>query len=98
MFTSLARLKPYLYPFRWLIIASSVLAIPLAAVRLGPVLLVKYVVDDLLVSRDAQKLLYFPFIVIAMYGANFVIRFGHYYLLRVVVARVNQRIKNDLFE
>ncbi len=98
MLTSLARLKPYLYPFRWMIIASSVLAIPLAAVRLGPVLLVKYVVDDLLVSRDAEKLLYFPLIVIAMYGANFVIRFGHYYLLRVVVARVNQKIKNDLFE
>jgi len=95
---SLLRLKPYLRPYLWLIIGSALLAIPLSAIRLGPAPLIKYMVDNLLVSKKAGNLLVFPAIVIGLYAINFVIRFLHYYLLRIVVARVNQRLKNDLFE
>ncbi|MEK6705878.1 MAG: ABC transporter transmembrane domain-containing protein [Bdellovibrionota bacterium] len=95
---SLFRLKPYLRPYLWLILASAFLAIPLSALRTGPAALVKYVVDNMLIQRDKGALVLFPAIVIGLYLANFIVRFGHYYLLRIVIARVNQRVKNDLFE
>ncbi len=95
---SLLRLKPYLRPYLALIIISALLAIPLSALRFSPVPLVKYLVDDLLVKRDEAKLYLFPLLFIGLYLVNFVIRFLHYYLLRIVVARVNQKIKNNLYD
>ncbi len=95
---SLLRLKPYLKPYLWLIVASGLLAIPLSALRLSPAPLVKRFVDDLLVNHDERKLYLFPALVIGIFAVNFVIRFGHYFLLRIVIARVNQRIKNNLYE
>ena len=95
---SLLRLKPYLRPYLGLIVASLLLAIPLSALRLGPAPLVNYVVNDLLVKRNDRMLMLLPIGVILLYFANFVVRFFHFYLLRVVVARVNQRLKNELFE
>lgn len=95
---SLLRLKKYLRPHLWLITGSALLAIPLSALRVSPAAIVKYVIDDLLEKKNAHALYIFPLIVIAIYVANFIVRFGHYYLLRIVVARVNQRVKNDLFE
>ena len=94
----LLRLKPYLRPYLSLLIFSGLLAIPLAALRAGPVPLVKYLVDDLLVSKDLNKLALFPVLFIGLFILNFIVRFLHYYLLRIVVARVNQKIKNDLYE
>jgi subfamily B ATP-binding cassette protein MsbA len=95
---SLLRLKPYLRPHLRLIVASALLALPLAALRVSPAPLVKYVVDVLLVKKDMSQLIWVPLAVVGLYALNFVVRFGHYYLLRIVIARVNQRIKNELFE
>ncbi|OFZ52931.1 MAG: hypothetical protein A2428_02455 [Bdellovibrionales bacterium RIFOXYC1_FULL_54_43] len=95
---SLLRLKPYIQPYLWLIVVSGILAIPLAALRLSPAPLVKTVVNDLLMNRNSRTLLLFPAAVIVIYLLNFVVRFFHFYLLRIVVARVNQRIKNQLYE
>lgn len=95
---SLLRLKSYLKPYFWLIVISMSLAIPLSALRASPVPLVKYLVDGPLVSHDEHKLMLFPVAVIALYLMNFLVRFFHYYLLRVVIHRVNQQIKNDLFD
>lgn len=95
---SLLRLKPYLKPYFWLIVISMSLAIPLSALRASPVPLVKYLVDGPLVNHDERKLLLFPVLVIGLYLINFAVRFFHYYLLRVVIHRVNQTIKNDLFD
>ncbi|MBI4925287.1 MAG: ABC transporter ATP-binding protein [Bdellovibrio sp.] len=92
------RLRPYIRPYLRLIVASTLLAIPLSALRASPVALVKYIGDNLFVSKDHQKLLLLPLLFIAIYLLNFVVRFFHFYLLRIVVARVNQKIKNDLFE
>ncbi|MBI3535661.1 MAG: hypothetical protein HY072_09295, partial [Deltaproteobacteria bacterium] len=92
------RLRPYIRPYLRLIVASTLLAIPLSALRASPVVLVKYIGDNLFVSKDHQKLLLLPVLFIAIYLLNFVVRFFHFYLLRIVVARVNQKIKNDLFE
>jgi subfamily B ATP-binding cassette protein MsbA len=95
---SLLKLKPYLAPFWGLILISALLALPLAALRAAPAPLVKFLFDDVLANRDEQKLMWFPAIFIGLYVVNFVVRFFHYYCLRLVVARVNQRLKNDLFE
>ena len=94
----LARLKPYLKPHLGYLAGSAALAIPLAALRTAPAPLVKYIIDDLFQSRSEAKLLWFPLFVIGLYAVNFFVRFGHYYLLRIVVARVNQKLKNDLYE
>lgn len=95
---SLLKLKPYIRPYLPLILLSALLALPLSALRVSPVHLVKHFVDDLLVKHDNSKILLLPLIVIGIYLLNFVIRFFHYYLLRIVVVRVNQKLKNDLFQ
>lgn len=94
---SLLKLAPYLRQHIGLVITSAILAIPLSLLRLSPAPLVKYMFDDLLVGRKVEHLIIFPLIIIGLYVANFVVRFIHYYCLRVVIARVNQKIRNDLF-
>ncbi len=95
---SLLRLKPYLKPHRWLIIGSAALAFPLAALRAGPAIIIRDAFDHTLKAPTAHRLLVFAGAVLAVYSANWAIRFFHYYLLRIVIARVNRDIKNDLFE
>jgi subfamily B ATP-binding cassette protein MsbA len=94
---ALLKLIPYIRPHARWIIASFFLAIPLAALRFSPAPFIKYLIDDLLATRDTSKLFLFPALFIALFAVNFVVRFLHFYLIRVVVARVNQSLKNDLF-
>ena len=55
----LFKLLPYIKPhLRW-VIASCVLAIPLAALRFSPAPFIKYLIDDLLATRDTTKLFLF---------------------------------------
>lgn len=77
---------------------SLLLAIPMAAIRFSPVVLIQKLIDDLLATKDQSKLVTFPLMVIGLFAVNFVIRFIHYSAIRVVVARVNQKIKNDLYD
>ena len=95
---SLLKLLPYVRPYTWLIVVSIILAFPLSALRLAPAPLVKFMMDDLLKNGNAHRIVLFPALVIGIYVLNFVVRFFHYYLLRVVIARVNQKIKTDLFD
>jgi subfamily B ATP-binding cassette protein MsbA len=94
---SLLRLLPYLRQHLGLILCSALLAIPLSAIRLGPAPVIRYMLDHILVQKDASKLIYFPLALIGLYALNFVVRFAHYYLLRIVIIRVNQKIKNQIF-
>src|SRR5690348_6860402 len=95
---SLLKLMPYLRPYFWLIALSTFLAIPLSVIRLGPAPVVRYMLDNVLVHKDQGKLLLFSFAIIGLYLLNFIIRFAHYFLLRIVVARVDQQIKNRIFK
>ncbi len=94
---SLKRLLPYVRPHLSLILASALLAIPLSAIRLGPAPVVRYLLDHILVQKDMTKLILFPFALIGLYLVNFVVRFAHYFLLRIVIIRVNQKLKNQIF-
>src|SRR4051812_46754581 len=95
---SLWKLRDYLKPHWPWILTSILLSIPMAAIRSSPVYLIKKLIDDLLTTKDESKLVSFPLMVIGVYAANFVIRFIHYGAIRVVVARVNRRIKNELYD
>lgn len=95
---SLWKLKAYLKPHWAWILTSLVLAIPMAAIRFSPVVLIQKLIDDLLTTKDESKLITFPLYVIGLFAINFVVRFIHYGAIRVVVCRVNQKIKNDLYD
>ena len=94
---SIYRLKPYLKPYRKLILISALLALPLAALRSSYIPLLQYMVDDILVKKDMTKLALFPLLLLTLGVLNFIVRFFHFYLLRIVIVRVNQKIKNDLY-
>ena len=95
---SLRRLIPYLRPFWPLILGSALLAIPLSGLRAAPAYLLKVVGDDLLVKKSLETLKLLPFQILGIYLLNFVVRFFHYYFLRVVIGRFNQAIRNHLFK
>jgi subfamily B ATP-binding cassette protein MsbA len=95
--SSLLRLKPYLKPQMGLLLGSLALAIPLSAIRTAPAPMVQKLVDNLKPGNDASLLWQFSALFIGLYLVNFVIRFLHYYFMRIVVVRTNQALKNDLF-
>jgi subfamily B ATP-binding cassette protein MsbA len=94
---SLKSLKPYLWPFKNWLIFSLVMAIPLSILRTGPIPLIKYLVDEILVKKDASKLVYIPFAIIGLYLINLVVRFLHYYSVRIAVVNTNQRVREHLY-
>jgi len=95
---SLLKLRPFIQPHWGLILISSCLAFPLAAIRLGPAPVVRYMLDDLLLRKDGSKLIWFPVALVGLYAVNFIVRFGHYFALKTVIIRVNQKLKNRIFE
>ncbi len=95
---SLWKLRGYLKPHLAWITVALLLAIPMAAIRFSPVIMIQKLIDDLLTTKDQSKLVTFPLMVIGVFAINFVIRLIHYSAIRVVVARVNQKIKNDLYD
>lgn len=95
--SSLKSLKPYIWGYRKWLIFSLAMAIPLSALRVGPIPLVKYLIDEILDKKDASKLLLVPIGVIGLYALNLVVRFLHYYSIRIVVINVNQKIREKLY-
>ncbi len=94
--SSFQKLWPYLRPHWILIACSATLAIPLSAIRLGPAPVVKYMLDEILSKGNLTQLYLFPLALIGLYVLNFFVRFAHYYLLRKVIIRTHQHLKNDL--
>ena len=84
-------------PYKKWLIFSLVMAFPLSVLRVGPIPLIKYLVDDVLVNKDHAKLILIPIGVVGLSVLNLVVRFLHYYSLRIVVVHANQRVREDLF-
>ena len=95
---SLKTLKPYLWPHKKWLIFSLLMAFPLSALRAGPIPLVKYLVDDILVKKDPDQLLLFPIAFIGLYLLNLFVRFFHFYSIRIAVVRTNQAVRERLNE
>ncbi|NDG85374.1 MAG: ABC transporter ATP-binding protein, partial [Proteobacteria bacterium] len=94
---SLKTLKPYVWPHRNWLLFSLIMALPLSALRAGPIPLVKYLVDEVLVKRDPGKLALLPIAIISLYVLNLFIRYFHYYAVRVAVVRTNQAVRERLY-
>lgn len=95
---SLKTLKPYLWPHKKWLIFSLLMAFPLSALRAGPIPLVKYLVDDILVKKDPDQLLLFPIAFVGLYLLNLFVRFFHFYSIRIAVVRTNQAVRERLNE
>lgn len=94
---SLNKLAPYIRPHMGLLSFTLLLALPLSALQASPVPLVQYFWKELVNNKNERYLLILPAAVIALYLINLVVRFCHYFLLRIVITRVNQKIRNDLY-
>lgn len=94
---SLKFLIPYIKPYAWLLLFACLLGIPLAAIRSSYPYLLQMFVDKVLNQGNQTLLKQFPLIIVGISIVNFLIRFPHYYSLRIVIARVNQRIKYRLY-
>ncbi len=90
-------LVPLLKPYKNWLLFSLLMAIPLSILRVGPIPLVKFLVDDVLVNKNEHRLFLLPFAVVGLYALNLGVRFFHYYAIRIVVIHVNQAIKEKLF-
>jgi subfamily B ATP-binding cassette protein MsbA len=95
---SLWKIRAYLKPHWAWILVSVLLSIPMAAIKSSPIVLIQKLVDTVLKAKDERDIERFAMLVIGVYAANFVVRFAHYAAIRVVVARVNRNIKNDLYD
>src|SRR4051812_12234451 len=95
--SSLKSLKPFIWPDRRWLVFSLCMALPLDALRAGPIPLVKYLVDDVLVKKDPSKLIIFPIAIVGLYLLNMGVRFLHYYSIRIVVVRTNQRVRESVY-
>jgi subfamily B ATP-binding cassette protein MsbA len=94
---SLKSLKPFIWPNRKWLLFSLLMAIPLSALRIGPIPLVKYLIDEILNNKNESKLILIPLGVIGMYLLNLIIRFLHYFSIRIVVVAANRLIKEKLY-
>ena len=90
------QLMPFVRPAWPLLLGSAVLAIPVAALRVGPIPLIQRFIDELVVTRDASKLVLFPVLIVGMFTINFFVRFFHTYLLKLSIAMIDRKLKNDL--
>lgn len=98
---SLAPLKsllPFVRPNRKWLVFSLLMAIPLSALRIGPIPLVKYLIDEILTNRNERSLILIPLGVVGIYLLNLLIRFLHYYSIRIVVIGANRLIKEKLYQ
>src|ERR1035437_6216421 len=95
---SLKSLKPYVWAHRKWLFFSLAMAIPLSALRVGPLPLVQFLMDEVLAKHRADKLYLVPLGVIGIYTINLFVRFLHYYSIRIVVVNVNQNIREKLYQ
>jgi subfamily B ATP-binding cassette protein MsbA len=87
----------YIKPHWRLILLSMLLSLPLAALRAYPVILIQELFDGILIAKNESKLVTVPLLILGVYLINFVLRFFSYFALRVVVTRIDQKMKFDLF-
>jgi subfamily B ATP-binding cassette protein MsbA len=94
---SLRSLWPFIKPYKNWLYLSLGMAIPLSLLNVGPLPIVKYLVDEILVKKDPSKLLMVPIAVIALFFVKGFIRYIHYYSIRIVVVNVNQKVREKLY-
>jgi subfamily B ATP-binding cassette protein MsbA len=94
---TLRSLASYVQPYRGWLFFSLAMAVPLSALRVGPIPIVKYLVDDILVNKNESRLILIPLATVGLYVLNLIVRFFHYYSIRIVVVNVNQTVREKIF-
>lgn len=91
------RLLAYVRPYRNRFILSIVCGLLVSATTTLSALLVKPILDDIFVARDAGKLYFFPLLIIVLYATRGLLHYGHAYLMRYIGQGVIRDIRNQLF-
>lgn len=91
------RLFSYIRPYRKRFLLSIVCGLLVSATTTLSALLVKPVLDDIFVARDARKLYLFPLLIIVIYVTRGLLHYGHAYLMRYIGQGVIRDIRNQLF-
>lgn len=89
---------PFIKPQWKLLAISTVLAIPLSAVRFSPAPLIKVMEDSILVKKDEKMLILLPLAIIGIYLANVIVRFTNAYTARIANERIMRDIREKLFD
>jgi subfamily B ATP-binding cassette protein MsbA len=77
---------------------SALTSIPLAFLDAAPLLILKSMVDDLMIKKDASSLIWLPAQIIAIFALKFLFRFAHSYSNRLVVIHFSKRLRHRLFQ
>ncbi len=91
------RLFTYVRPYRHRLVWAIVCGVLVSATTTSAALLVKPVLDDIFMARDATKLLFFPLVIVLLYAVRGLLHYGHAYLMRSIGQRVIRDMRHQLF-
>ncbi|MCO5141809.1 MAG: ABC transporter ATP-binding protein/permease [Oligoflexia bacterium] len=93
---TVARLWPYLAPYKYSIFFALLLSFPMAAINVLPAKLMQFLTDEVLVKKDYAALRTVAILIPVGFLANFIVRFSNGYLIRSSANRMIQKIRNDV--
>jgi len=91
------RLAAYVKPHLPLLVVGGLLALVVSATEGLAAWLVKPVMDDIFIRRDAQMLRVIPLVLLAVYAIKGVTRYAQSYIMAAVGERVVARLRRDLY-
>jgi subfamily B ATP-binding cassette protein MsbA len=91
------RLFAYVLPYRRRLVLSMLCGLLVSGTTAAAALLVKPVLDDIFVARDATKLFFFPLVIIVLYVVRGLFHYGHSYLMQSIGQRVIRDLREHLF-
>lgn len=92
------RLWPIVKRYQKYFYGTVFLSLPLSLLKAGPAPVIQLFFESIERDRDPSKVILYPLAIIAMYVANFVVRFSHFYLLRTLIVRVHCDVKQMLYD
>jgi ATP-binding cassette subfamily B protein/subfamily B ATP-binding cassette protein MsbA len=94
--SEIKRLFPFLKRYRATIIMTLLLGVLLSLLTLATAQLVKYIIDEIFVKKNAQALYLAPVLIIGIYLFAGVVRFIHMYFLRYTGEKIGFDIRQKL--
>jgi len=94
---TLTRLLPYVRPYRSWLLTGAVLALVVSAMDGLIAWLVKPAMDEIFIRRDVTMLKVLPLVILGVYVAKGLGRYGQSYLMAAVGERVITALRRDLY-
>ncbi|HUT74650.1 MAG TPA: ABC transporter ATP-binding protein [Armatimonadota bacterium] len=92
------RLFSYIYPYRWLAVVGLAGTLALAALRLVPTYLTKYLIDDVIGGNDLNRLLVVIVALIAVALGTAAIGVGRTYVMQLVGNHLMYDLRTQVFD